>query len=71
MNNLSELMNDFVEKKISMEEYISKIESFEINDDALFNDFLKIKKCANRKQTHNRVCFSFFAHIFKSIFDFK
>ena len=40
MNNLSELMNDFIEKKISMEEYISKIESFEINDDALFNDFL-------------------------------
>lgn len=41
MNNLSELMNDFVEKKISIEEYISKIESFKINNDSLFNDFLK------------------------------
>ena len=28
MNNLSELMNDFIEKKISMEEYISKIELY-------------------------------------------
>jgi hypothetical protein len=40
MNDLNNLMNDFIEKKISMNNYISKIESFEINNNDNFNNFL-------------------------------
>ena len=40
MNYLSELMNDFIDNKISMNDYVSKIESFVITDNSLFNDFL-------------------------------